>query len=72
MMNPLALSPSFLMKAQTDLTGATVVFPLTGGFTGFEDAAGLTKFNRALAARVAVYRKQWARALTDLSASFLI
>jgi hypothetical protein len=62
---------ALLDEAQTDLNGATVVFPLTSGFTGFEDAAGLIKFNRALAARVAVYRKQWTDALTDLSASFL-
>jgi len=62
---------SLLDEGQTDLTGATIVFPLTSGFTGFEDAAGLIKFNRALAARVAVYRKQWQEALTDLSASFL-
>lgn len=53
-----------------DLAGASVIFPLSGGFTTFTDAAGLTKFNRALAARVAVYRQKWADALTDLSASF--
>src|SRR6476619_2125671 len=50
---------SLLDEGQTDLTGATIVFPFTSGFTGFEDAAGLIKFNRALAARVAVYRKPW-------------
>lgn len=62
---------ALLDEAQTDLNGATVSFPLTSGFTGFDDAAGLIKFNRALAARVAVYRKQWQDALTDLSASFI-
>src|SRR5690349_20467845 len=62
---------SILDQGQADLTGATVVFPLTSGFDGFNDAAGLIKFNRALAARVAVYRKQWSEALTDLGASFL-
>jgi hypothetical protein len=62
---------SLLDEAKTDLTGATVAFPLTDGFAGFDDAAGLAKFNRALAARVDVYRKQWATALTDLDASFL-
>jgi len=61
---------SLLDEAKTDLSGATVAFPLTDGFAGFDDAAGLTKFNRALAARVDVYRKQWATALTDLSESF--
>src|SRR5678815_3174004 len=61
---------SLLDEAKTDLSGATVAFPLTDGFAGFDDAAGLTKFNRALAARVDVYRKQWATALTDLNESF--
>ncbi len=61
---------SLLDEAKTDLGGATVAFPLTDGFAGFDDAAGLIKFNRALAARVDVYRKQWATALTDLSESF--
>ena len=62
---------SLLDEGKADLGGATVAFPLTDGFTGFEDAAGLTKFNRALAARVDVYRKQWPTALTDLGESFL-
>jgi hypothetical protein len=61
---------SLLDEAKTDLSGATIAFPLTDGFAGFDDAAGLTKFNRALAARVDVYRKEWATALTDLSQSF--
>ena len=57
-------------EGKADLTGSAVGFPLNSGFTGFEDAAGLIKFNRALAARVDVYRKQWATALTDLGLSF--
>jgi len=61
---------ALLDEAKADLGAATVGFPLTDGFAGFDDAAGLTKFNRALAARVDVYRKQWTTALTDLSASF--
>jgi hypothetical protein len=40
------------------------------GFGNFSDAAGLLQVNRALAARVAVYRQDWAGALTDLQASF--
>ncbi|MFI5187361.1 MAG: RagB/SusD family nutrient uptake outer membrane protein [Chitinophagales bacterium] len=66
----IAAISSLLDEAKTDLSGATVNFPLTSGFTGLDDAAGLTKFNRALAARVDVYRKLWSAALTDLSASF--
>ena len=61
---------ALLDEAKTDLTGSSVAFTLTPGFTGFTDAAGLTKFNRALAARVDVYRKLWPAALTDLTASF--
>ncbi len=59
-----------LDEAKTDLTGADVIFPLSSGYTGFDDAAGLIKFNRALAARVAVYRQQWATAITALGESF--
>jgi hypothetical protein len=67
---PITAIAALLDEAKTDLTGATVSFPLTTGFTGFQDAAGLAKLNRALAARVDVYRKQWATALTDLNLSF--
>jgi hypothetical protein len=59
-----------LDEAKTDFTGATISLQLSSGFTGFKDAAGLIKFNRALAARVAVYRQQWPAALTALSESF--
>lgn len=59
-----------LDEAKTDFTGSTVAFTLTPGFDGFTDAAGLIKFNRALAARVDVYRKKWTNAITDLNASF--
>jgi len=65
----IAAIASLLDEAQSDLTGATIDFPLPG-FDGFTDAAGFLKVNRALAARVAIYRKQWADALTDLGQSF--
>lgn len=61
---------AILDSAKTDLAGADIAFQLSNGFAGFNDAAGLLKFNRALAARVAVYSQQWATALTDLNASF--
>ena len=67
----LAAISSLLDEAQADLTGSTISFALSSGFAGFSDAAGLIKFNRALVARVDVYGKQWAKALTDLNASFL-
>ena len=62
---------TLLDEAKTDLTGADIPFPLSSGFTGFKSANGLLQFNRALAARVAVYRQQWASALTALTESFL-
>lgn len=61
---------AMLDEAKTDLTGATIAFTLSSGFDGLNDAAGLIKFNRALAARVAVYRTQWGPALTALNESF--
>lgn len=66
----IAAIANLLDEAQSDLSGANVVYTLTGGFTGFTDAAGFIKFNRALAARVAVYREKWSDAITDLNASF--
>jgi len=60
---------ALLDEANTDLGGATINFPMPG-FDGFNDAAGFAKVNRALAARVAIYRKQWPDALTDISQSF--
>lgn len=61
---------AILDEAKADLSGAQVSFNLSSGFTGFNNAAGLLSFNRALAARVAVYRKQWIEALTYLNESF--
>ena len=61
---------TLLDEAKTDFTGAQISFPLSSGFAGFSDAAGLTAVNRALAARVAVYRQQWGTALTALTGSF--
>ncbi|MEO7044725.1 MAG: RagB/SusD family nutrient uptake outer membrane protein, partial [Ferruginibacter sp.] len=67
--NALAAITSLLDSAKDDLSTASISFPLAG-FGSFRDAAGLTKFNRALAARVSVYQKNWQVALDDLSASF--
>ncbi len=80
--NPGALGP-FIPKAQsldeinnllntayTDLTAnATTTFPFST--TLFSNTAGeFAKFNRALAARVAVYKADWNGALTALNNSF--
>lgn len=61
---------TLLDAGKDDLSTASVIFPLSNGFAGFSDAAGLIQYNRALAARVAVYRGNWADALTDLGSSF--
>lgn len=58
-----------LDEGKTDLGSADVAFNLAG-FGSLGDAAGLVKFNRALAARVAIYRSQWSAALTALNESF--
>ena len=46
-------------------------FPLPSGFNGFDTPATFLLFNRALRARVAVYRADYAGALTYLGQSFL-
>ena len=61
---------ALLDSAKTDLSTASISFHLAG-FTGLDDAAGLTKFNRALAARVSLYQTNWQTALDDVNASFL-
>lgn len=58
-----------LDEGKTELSGSTVSFQLAG-FGSLGTAAGLVQFNRAIAARVAVYRQQWAAALTALNESF--
>ena len=49
---------------------AAFPFSLPPGFAGFNTPATFIKFNRALRARVAVYRGDFAGALTFLAASF--
>jgi starch-binding outer membrane protein, SusD/RagB family len=62
---------SLLDQGATELIGAAFPFTLPPGFTGFNTPATFLKFNRALRARVAVYRGDYAGALTFLSQSFL-
>jgi hypothetical protein len=64
---------SLLEQSRTELQagGTAFPFPLPSGFTGFNTPATFILFNRALRARVAVYRNDWAGALTALSESFL-
>jgi hypothetical protein len=66
---PLTAITALLDSAKDDLSSASIPFTLAG-FGSLGDAAGLTKVNRALAARVAIYRQNWTAALTDLTGSF--
>lgn len=60
---------ALLDSAKDDLGSATISFTLAG-FGDLSGAGGLLQVNRALAARVAVYREKWTDALTYLSQSF--
>jgi hypothetical protein len=50
--------------------GETLPFKLSPGYADFNTPAGLAKVNRALAARTAVYQKDWQGALDALNLSF--
>lgn len=69
----LAAIKALLDEAATDLgnSGATFAFVLSSGFSGFDDPAGFLQFNRAIAARVALYQADYTAAATALSGSFL-
>ena len=58
-----------LNEANIDLNSNTSSFPFTTTLYSNE-ASEFSKFNRALAARVAVYRKDWSLANTALAESF--
>ena len=67
-------------EANTDLQGGGTTFPFTvaPGYTGFNTPATFARFNRALAAKMAVHRATflncttcWAQAATAMNASFV-
>jgi len=62
-----------LTEALADLNagGTTLPFTLTSGFSGYNTVDGIRKVNRAIAARLAVYRADWNGALTALTGSFM-
>ena len=64
---------NLLDSAVTELQNGGTAFPfeLSSGFTGFDTPSEFIAFNRALRARVDVYRQNWAQALVDLSSSFV-
>jgi starch-binding outer membrane protein, SusD/RagB family len=66
----LAAIQTLLDEANTDLKSSGAVFPFTTTLWSSNIAGEFSKLNRALAARVAVYKKEWAQALTALSESF--
>ncbi len=57
--------------AALDAGGTSFPFPMAAGWTGFKTPSDFKKFNRAVAARVAMYQKDWAGMQTALTASFL-
>ncbi len=61
-----------LNSAVTELAagGSTFAFPLPSGYAGFDTPGTYVKFNRALAARVNIYRKDYVAAQAALTASF--
>ena len=56
---------------QLNAGGSAFPFELSPGFAGFNTPATFVRFNRALKARVEVYRGNYVAALTALGASFL-
>jgi len=65
---------AILDEGEADLAAAgTGDFPfaLTRGFTGFDTNDGLRRVNRAIAARLNAYRKDWPGVLAALEASFM-
>jgi hypothetical protein len=61
---------ALLNTAYGEIPGANFAFPLTSGFREFDTPADFGMFNRALAARVALYRGLYPEALTLLEDSF--
>jgi hypothetical protein len=64
---------TLLDEGNTELAAGGDAFPfnLPSGFTGFNTPASFATFNRALRARVAAYREDWAGVLTALVGSFV-
>lgn len=64
---------ALLDEAASQLTGGGASFPfrLAPGFGSFDDPASFLEFNRALKARVEVYRESYSGALSALAESFL-
>ncbi len=57
--------------ADLNAAGTTFPFTLTSGWAGFNTIDGLKRVNRAIAARLAIYRRDWQGALDALNGSFM-
>ena len=55
---------------QLNQAGSGFVFDLSSGFSGFNTPTDFIEFNRAIAARVALYREQYEETLSLLETSF--
>ena len=61
----------FLDLGFDQLQGSEFVFQLSSGFAGFDTPAEFAQFNRAIAARTALYEEDYAAALGFVNSSFL-
>lgn len=68
-----------LAKTELNMAGAAFAFPLPTGFKndtvpelGFDTPASFLEFNRAMRARVALYRSDWEGVVTALNESFMV
>jgi len=57
--------------ADLKAAGSSFSFTLSSGFSGLDTPSTFAQFNRAIAARVAVYDDQWQNALDALEESFI-
>ena len=68
-----ARAAALLDEARAHLAAGGAAFPFTlhAGFAGFNTPATFVRFNRAVKARLEVYRRRWPDALAALGESFL-
>ncbi|RBL92001.1 RagB/SusD family nutrient uptake outer membrane protein [Chitinophaga flava] len=57
-------------SAQLQAAGSAFMFTCPPGFSGFDQPSTFLQFNRAIAARVALYQRDWQKALSALNASY--
>lgn len=60
----------FLDEGATQLDAASFAFSMPTGFSSFNTPSLFKQFNRAIALRVAIYQKDWAKAATLLPQTF--